>query len=177
MTALPPEPPDPGSPRPGEEPPDEPGGPSSLRPLGPGPLTAAVILGLVLGWLWHPVAERLTGTAPVLAWGQALALFFVALILGAVALVTWRAVHVRRERMEARRMVNRLVLARACLLVGALLAGIYTGYLVSWLGSPAELADDRIRHAGAAALGGVTIVVTAKLLERACRVPKGNPHL
>ena len=158
--------------------PDEPqGSPGSLRPLGPGPITGAAILGLVLGWLWHPVAERVNGTAPVLSWSQPLALFLVAAILGAVALLTWRSVHVHRERMESHRMVNRLVLARACLLVGALLAGIYTGYLVSWLGSPAELADERIRRAGAAALGGVMIVVTAKLLERACRVPKDNPHL
>ena len=32
--------------------------------------------------------------------------------------------------------MNRLVLARACALVGALVAAGYVGYAVSWLGDP-----------------------------------------
>src|SRR5690606_9225965 len=104
-------------PEPGPQPGSEPGppdpSPGHLAPLGPGALVGAGLLGLLLGWLWHPAAERLTGTAPVLAWSQALVLFFVAMVVGGVAFVTWRAVHVRREPLEAHQMVNRLVLARA----------------------------------------------------------------
>lgn len=147
-----------------------------LSPLGPGPLAAAAVLGLVLGWLWHPVAERLTGTAPTLSWTQPAVLFFVAAILGAVAWTTWRAVHVRRERLEPHQAVNRLVLARACILVGALVGGAYAGYAVSWLGSRAELADERIWRSVACVVAGALIVVTGKLLERACRVPNQDPH-
>lgn len=165
-----------GLPDPDDEPPATPG-PGSLRPMGPGPMTGAAVLGLLLGWLWRPVAERISGTAPVLSWTQGLLLLFAAAVLGAVAGVTWRAVHLRGERLGAAQMVNRLVLARACILVGALVAGVYTGYVVAWLGSPAELADERIRHAGLAAVAAVAVLVTAKLLERACRVPKENPHL
>ena len=56
---------------------------------------------------------------------------------------TWREVHVRRERLEPHRAVNRLVLARACALVGALVAGGYLGY--------ADQLARRRRRAGRAA--------------------------
>lgn len=161
-----------------QEPPDAepppPGG--QLSPLGPGPIAGSAVLGLVLGWLWHPVAERVTGTAPTLSWTQPAVLFFVAAILGAVAWLTWRAVHVRGERLEPHQAVNRLVLARACILVGALVGGAYAGYAVSWLGSRAELADERIWRSAACVVAGGLIVVTGKLLERACRVPNRDPH-
>ena len=74
------------------------------------------------------------------------------------------------QRLEPHRAVNRLVLARACALVGALVAGGYVGYAVSWLGDDAELADQRVLRSAVAGLAGVAIVVTAMLLERACRV-------
>jgi hypothetical protein len=120
--------------------------------------------------LLHPLAERVSGTAPVLTWAQPLALALVAAILGATAWLTWRTVHVHRQRLEPHRAVNRLVLARACALVGALVAGGYLGYAVSWLGDDAELASERAWRSAASALAGVGIVITAVLLERACRV-------
>ncbi|WP_101525535.1 DUF3180 domain-containing protein [Nocardioides houyundeii] len=150
--------------------------PGRLAPLGPGPVVAAIVLGLAGGWAWHPIAEQMSGTAPVVGWTQGAVLFFVTAILGGLALVTWRAVHVRREHLEARRAVNRLVLARACMLVGALVAGCYVGYAVSWLGSSAELAQTRMVRSLVAAAGAAGILITGKLLERACRVPKSDPH-
>ncbi|MBA3782993.1 MAG: DUF3180 domain-containing protein [Nocardioides sp.] len=126
--------------------------------------------GLVLGRLWHPVAERFNGTAPTVSLLQGLVLFFVAAILGGTAWITWRAVHVRRERLEPQQAVNRLVLARACALVGALVAGGYAGYALSWLGNDAELAAERVWRSALAALGGVATASAAVLLERACRV-------
>jgi hypothetical protein len=68
--------------------------------------------------------------------------------------------------------VNRLVLARACAFVGALVLGGYLGYALSWVGDEAELADERIWRSGAASLAGLLIVITALLLERACRIGK-----
>jgi MFS family permease len=163
-----------GSPEPPEAPDPTPAG--RLAPLGPGPMVAAFVLGLVGGWLWHPVAERVNGTAPMVGWTQGAVLFFVTAILGALALVTWRTVHVHRERLEARQAVNRLVLARACMLVGALVAGWYVGYTVSWVGSSAELAEERMVRSLVAAAGATGVLITGKLLERACRVPKSDPH-
>ena len=93
-----------------------------------------------------------------------------AAILGATAYGTWRAVHVHREVLEPHRAVNRLVLARACALVGALVAGGYFGYAVSWVGVGPDLAGQQLWRSVAAGLAGVAVVITALLLERACRV-------
>jgi MFS family permease len=149
-----------------EQPPEE----GRLRPTSPAAITAWAVAGLIGGWLLHPITERVSGTAPVLTWAQPLALALVAAILGATAWLTWRTVHVQRRRLEPHRAVNRLVLARACALVGALVAGAYLGYAVSWLGDDAELAAQRAWRSGASSLAGMGIVITAVLLERACRV-------
>lgn len=151
---------------------EEPGG--SLRPTSPAALTGWAVVGLVGGWLVHPVADRY-GTAPIITWAQPLALVLVVAILGATAWVTHRQVHVRRERLDPQQAVNRLVLARACAYVGALAAGGYLGYAVSWIGVPAELAEQRVWRSGAAALAGAGVAVTALLLERACRVRSDQP--
>jgi MFS family permease len=148
---------------------DEPSG-GRLRPTSAGVITAWAVAGLIGGWLVHPLAERWRGTAPIITWAQPLALFLVAAILGATAYLTWRTVHVQHQRLEPQQAVNRLVLARACALVGALVAGGYVGYTVSWAGSDAELASQRAVRSAVAGLAGVAITVTAVLLERACRV-------
>lgn len=152
-----------------EEPPD-----GRLRPTSPGAVTAWTAVGLVGGWLLRPVTERTQGTAPVVTWLQPLALLFVAAILGATAWITWRALHVRREYLEPHRAVNRLVLARACALVGALFAGGYAGYALAWLGVDTDLASQRVWRSALGALGGVAVTTTALLLERACRVRSGD---
>jgi predicted small integral membrane protein len=142
----------------------------SLRPTRFPTLAAWGAVGLVGGWFLHPVSELVNDTAPVVSWAQPLALFLVAAILGVTAHATWRSVHVRRERLEPHRAVNRLVLARACALAGALVGAGYLGYALSWLGSSSELADQRVVRSAVAGLGGLATVVTALLLERACRV-------
>ncbi len=163
MTGAPPSGPD------GSEP-TEPGERQQLAPMRWTTLVGWALVGLVLGRLWHPVAERVLGTAPTVSLLQGLVLFFVAAILGGTAWITWRAVHVRRQRLEPHQAVNRLVLARACALVGALVAGGYAGYALSWLGNDAELAGERVLRSAVAAVGGVATVAAAVLLERACRV-------
>lgn len=154
-----------------DEPPPEPEG--SLRPTSYAVVTVWAAGGLVLGWLWHPVAEELNGTAPLVSWAQPAALLLVAAVVAITWWQTQRAVQVRRERLEPHRAVNRLVLGRAGALVGALVAGGYAGYAISWVGDPAELAGQRILRSVAAVLAGIAIVVFALLLERACRVKKG----
>ncbi|MGZ4445515.1 MAG: DUF3180 domain-containing protein [Nocardioides sp.] len=147
---------------------EPPGG--HLRPTSVGVLVAWGVAGLVGGWLLHEFADAFLSTAPLVTWAQPLALVLVAAILGATAWSTHRAVHVHHERLEPHHMVNRLVLARACALVGALMAGGYAGYALSWLGVGAELGTQRVWHSLAAAGAGVAIAITAVLLERACRV-------
>lgn len=144
-----------------------------LEPTPPRALLPWAVAGVVGGWLLRPLGERALGTAPIVTWLQPMALLFVTAILGATAWLTWRTVHVRREYLEPHRAVNRLVLARACALVGALVAGAYAGYAVSWLGVDTELGTQRVWRSAVAAVGGLGIAVTALLLERACRVRSG----
>jgi hypothetical protein len=129
-----------------------------------------VVVGLVGGWALHPLAERFRDTAPIVTWAQPLALLLVTAILGATAYVTWRTVHVHHQRLDPHQAVNRLVLARACALVGALVAGGYFGYALSWVGVESELGEQRLWRSVIAGLAGVAIVISALLLERACRV-------
>jgi len=154
---------------------DQPSG-GHLQPTSAGQVTAWAVVGLVGGWLLHPVAERINGTAPVVTWLQPIALFLVAVIVGGAAWTTWRAVQVRREWLEPQQAVNRLLLARSCALVGALVAGGYLGYAVSWVGSDAALAGQRGWRSLTCGVAGALIVVAAVLLERACRVRSEDEH-
>ncbi len=144
--------------------------PGSLRPTSPSVIGAWSAAGLVGGWLLRWGTQR-WGTPPIVTWSQPLALALVALIVSYTAWATWRTVQVRRERLESSQAVNRLVLARACVLVGALAAGGYLGYALTWIGDSAELADQRAWRSAAAAVAGALVVVASLLLERACRVP------
>ncbi len=137
-------------------------------------LAVWAIVGLVGGWMLHPIADR-AGTAPVVSWLQPLALLFVAGILGYTAYSTHRLRRQRPDLLAPHQAVNRLVLARACAFVGALVLGGYLGYALSWVGDEAELADERIWRSVAASFAGLLIVVASLLLERACRVGSDEP--
>lgn len=151
----------------GEEPPPA----GHVRFTSAGSLVGCAVLGLVLGWAVHPVSIRMNGTAPTVGWLPVLALAFVALVIGSVAWSTYRALHRRHERLLPQHAVNRLVLAKSCALAGALVAGGYFGYALSWLGlTDAELARQRVLHALVGGVAGTALVVGSLLLERACRV-------
>ncbi len=165
MRDLPPEEPDES-----EEPQRDPEGPGRLKPTPPALLAVLGVVGLVLGWLLHPVSEAVRGTAPVVTWFQPAGLGVVAVVVGAAAWTTWRTVQVREEPLDPRRALNRLALARACAYVGSLVAGGYAGFALSWLGLEADLAQQRVIRSGVSAVVAVVVVVLAMLLERACRV-------
>jgi hypothetical protein len=154
-------------PEPGGEPPAS----GSVQPTRGGVVTGFALVGLVLGWLLRPASLRLDGTAPTVGWTPVLSLLFVAAVVAVVAWSTNRSLQRRRERMEPHRAVNRLVLAKSCALAGALAAGGYLGYALSWLGlTDVELARQRATHALVGGVSGALLVVAALLLERACRV-------
>lgn len=155
-----------------EEPPVRRG---ALRPTTPRALTVVAVVGLFGGWASHPVGVQLTGRAPLVSWAQALALVLVGAILSFLAWHTWQTVQVRGEWLEPQRAVNRLVLARACALGGALVAAGYVGYAVSWLGDASQSADVWIARALVAAFGAVVVTLASLVLERACRADGGDP--
>jgi hypothetical protein len=157
--------------------PDEPPGPQgSLRPTSARALTVCVVVGLLGGWGIHRVLGAVTGRPPLVSWTQALALVLVAVIMGFLAWHTWQTVHVRGRRLEPQQAVNRLVLARACALGGALVTAGYLGYAVGWLGDQSQFADRWIAHSLVAALGGAGVTLASLALERACRTDGGRPR-
>ncbi len=169
---VPPGPPDPFADQdPGQEPPRPVG---RIGPTRPGPVIAFALVGLVAGWALRPLSTGMDGTAPTVGWLPVAALFFVALVTGAVAWSTYRSVQRRREVLQPHHAVNRLVLAKSCALAGALVAGGYFGYALSWVGLVAELARERMVHAAVGGVAGIALVVAALLLERACRVREGE---
>jgi hypothetical protein len=163
--------PDPG-PAGRQDPDDDPaprqGPPGGMRPLGPAAPAIAGAIGLIAGWAVRPVWLALDRTPPLVPWTAALVLATVAAVLGAAALATRRTLG-GPERLEPHRGVNRLVMARACVVAGALVAGAYAGYALAWSGLGTDLAEQRLVRSAVAALAAVAVLVTALLLERACR--------
>jgi hypothetical protein len=156
-------------------PPDGPPPPEGrLRTTGPGLVLGCLLTGLVVGWAIRPVAVWLGTTAPRVTWPPAIALALAAVILLAVAVSTRRTLEHRRPGLRAHQAVNRLVLAKASAISGALVAGGYLGYALTWVGVAAELSDQRILRSLVAAAGAAATLGAALVLERACRVTGGD---
>ncbi len=156
--------------------PDEQEPRGTLRPTSARAVTSCLVGGLVLGWVVHPLWTGVVGHPPALSWVPGLALVLVAAIMGFLAWHTWQTVQVRRERLEVHQAVNRLVLARASALAGALVAAAYVGYAVSWLGDDSAFADRWIARSLVAAAGAAGVMLASLVLERACRTDGGAPR-
>lgn len=141
-----------------------------LRTTGAGLVAGWALAGVLIGRMVRPGAIELGLAVPRVGWVQTGALYLVAAILAVVARATHRTVQVRRGALRPHEAVNRLVLAKACALVGALMAGGYLGYALAWVGSDAEPASQRIVVSLVAAAGAALVVVGSLLLERACRI-------
>lgn len=164
MSARPPDSGRPGGSGPPEDLPEH-----KLGPTPPSVIGVCVIVGLVGGWSLHLISAR-AGNPPLVGWLPTVTLAFVDAALGATAWLTWRALQRDRGRLFPHEAVNRLAMAKACVIVGSLCAGGYAGYALSWVGDKAELAGERMTHSIAAALAGALMVLIALGLERACRV-------
>jgi uncharacterized membrane protein (Fun14 family) len=162
--------PDPTGPFSGPEPDEPPPSRGRITTTSAGAVIGFGLFGLVAGWALRPLSIRVNDTAPTVGWLPVLALAFVALVVGSVAWSTYRALQRRHERLEPHKAVNRLVLAKSCALAGALVAGGYLGYALSWVGLNEELAGQRIVRSLIGGAAGVALVVGSLLLERACRV-------
>lgn len=151
--------------------PDGPGGRTPLLPITGRALSIAAVTGLVIGWLVRRVVDALGGAPPVIGWLHPVILLLVAAIMAGTAWITWRQVQVQRERLEPHRAVNRLVLGRAGALVGALLAGGYIGYAVSWLGLRGDpLAAGQITRGILCGAFSAVVCASGVWLEHACRI-------
>ncbi len=156
--------------------PDEPTEPHGrIGTTGPAAIVGLGLVGLVAGWALRPVAIELFGAAPTVGWLPVLALVLVAVIIVAVAWATHRSLQVHHRHLPPHQAVNRLVLAKACALAGAVVAGGYLGYSLSWLGiAEGTLAQQRMLRSFLAGVAGVVIVAGSLALERACRVSRDD---
>lgn len=135
-------------------------------------LAVAGALGFVAGAAVRPLVDRAGGIPPTVPWSAVVTLLFLAAVLGALAWGTYRTLHVRQEPVEPSRGVALLVLAKASAVAGALVAGAYLGFGLSFVDSwEVALPRQRVVRSAVAMLSAVAVVVAALLLERACRVP------
>ncbi len=147
----------------------EPGG--NLSPTGPGPVAFFTIFGLLIGWSLRRICLRWGFNEPVIGNGSVAALFLLAAVLAVTAYLTLRG---RRAgtRVSSHHAVNKLVLAKACIRVGAITFGGYLGFALAHVGvAGGDRVASQIWHSALAAIAGVLIMAAAFVLEHACRVP------
>jgi hypothetical protein len=130
------------------------------------------VVGHVVGWAGRTLSIRLGYVEPDVPLASILLLVFVAAIVGGSAYLTRRTVQRHRGALQHHQAVNRLVLGKACALVGALLTGGYLGYALAQLGVGDPASDARLWRSALAALGAGGVTAAALLLELACRVPR-----
>jgi cytochrome bd-type quinol oxidase subunit 2 len=148
--------------------------PGRIQPTGPGPLVTAGVLGLVLGWAVRWFCLRAGLSEPKISLLSVVLLFFAAAVVSGSAYLTRRTVQRDRSALAHHQAVNRLVLGKACALVGALLTGGYLGYAVAQLGVSDPAAQGRLWRSAIAALAAAAVTRAALLLELACRVPRDD---
>jgi hypothetical protein len=143
----------------------------------PAALLTLGLVGLVVGWSLRRLALWLDRPAPQIGWMPPLSLLLVAALIGWTAWTTHRAFHRRHPRRDAglrpvepHQAVNRVALAKACALIGALTCGGYLGWTLSWLGLPGDTAVPRVVRGLVGAVCAGLLLVAGLLLERACRV-------
>jgi cytochrome c biogenesis protein CcdA len=141
-----------------------------LRLTDPRTLLALATVGLVLGWSVRPLTRAWGWTTPTTSWLQVFGLLVATAVLASTVRHTRRALRRRSGELRPHEAVNRMVLGKACALVGALAAGGYAGSAISWLGALSQLSGEYMLRALLAAALCVGLSVAGLLLERACRI-------
>lgn len=135
----------------------------------------AVLTGGVLAFLTFGGMVRFGASLPVLGPVAWVSVALLAAGIGALAFATHAAVQKRREPIDPKTAVTRLLLGKTSLLAGAFLGAAYAGLVaVALQGWPAPLAQERVVHGGIAALACASWAVAGWLLERSCRIPRGD---
>lgn len=135
-------------------------------------LAAVSVVAALLGYASVPIFAATSRSAPRVEWPAVAALALIAGLLAVLARTTYKTVQRDRRRMHAQRAVNLLLLAKSSALAGAIVTGGYLGFGLNFVDQlEAVLPRERVIRSLIAAAIGVLIVLSALLLERACRVP------
>jgi hypothetical protein len=156
--------------RPEKDPPQGTIVPTSLRLL-----ALTFVVGGLLGYALAVISEQVSSTssAPRVQWPAVVALAAIAVANVVLAWWTYWSVHRERRRIDPHLAVTFLLFAKASSVVGAFVAGGYAGFALHFVDDmEADLPRERVIRSIVAAVTGVAIVISALLLERACRVPK-----
>lgn len=138
-------------------------------------LAVAALFGIIASWLIVTVAGSLDLIPPPVPWTAPLGVLVITGLVGALAYTTHRRVQVERRRIDPQRAVTFLVLGKASALAGALVAGGYLAYAVQFLTRLDALGPrDRVVRSALAVVAGVGLCIAGLLLERACKVPRGE---
>lgn len=133
---------------------------------------SVIALGVVLGRLTPPIIIRFDGTVPRVSWAAGLLLFGAAVGVGVMAYNTWQSLHKKKSRMTSQHAVTMLSVAKAGTAVGALIAGFYIGFALTYLDDlDTMLGRERVIHGAVAAVASILLLIASLLLERACIVP------
>jgi hypothetical protein len=162
---------------------------SGLRPTEPATLVVAALGAAAVVWL---LIGRFYGSLPRLTWPPVFVIAAIAVFEVVVAQNTYARVHRRgtiaapprtplgrllgtsSEPVEPLTVARYAVLAKACSLAGAILAGLYGGML-AWLlveASRLTAAAEDVPVAVGGVAASLGLVAAALALERACRVPE-----
>jgi hypothetical protein len=145
------------------------------RPVSALLVAALIAIGIVAGRLTPPLIIRLDGTPPRLGWIAPLTLLAGAVGVGTLAWNTWQSLHRKHERMTSEHGLRMLSLAKSCAVVGALVAGFYGGFALTYIESlDSMLGRERFVRGLAASVASLLLLVAALLLERACRLPEDD---
>ncbi len=138
-------------------------------------VVALVGLGIVAGRLTPPLFVRFDGNPPRLGWGGSMLLLAGAGVVGYLAYSTWQSLHKKHQRMTSDHGIRMLSLAKASVVVGALVGGYYGGFAFAFTGElDAELGKERFVRGLAAAIASLLLLAAGLLLERSCRLPEDD---
>lgn len=149
-----------------------------MRPTRPGPLLGAGLLAAVVAYL---VVRTSYGSLPPLPGYAPVTLVLLALFEAGLARTVRERIAGRPSRrgrsLHPLQVARAAALAKASSMAGAVLAGLYGGFLGHVLPLQAEQARDDAVVAGASCVAALALTGAALLLERACRTPDVPPSV
>lgn len=156
---------------------EEPGGPRPLvQRVSWRSVILAALVGALVGYGLFVGLSVFGRELPRLTVVVVLTIAVVAAIVGWLAYLTNRTIHVRLETMPPQQAMVMLALGKTSLIAGAALAGGYAAIVVHALPQlDAAYPRERALYAGLAAVAAVGLVIAGRLLERACEIPKAPP--